>query len=54
MSILILLLSSLWPSPPIGSEVPSAIEVDDGVRYRGIEALLARFEAEAVADPQNR
>jgi hypothetical protein len=52
MSTLILLLSLLWPSPETASKAP-AVDADDEVRYRGIEALLARFEAQAAASDQN-
>jgi hypothetical protein len=50
MSTIILMLSLLWPSAP-GLDLVSDSVVDDGpIRYRGIERLLASFEAKA---PQN-
>ena len=54
MSKIVLLLSILWPPPAPGLDAvtelispPERVE-DSNLRYRGIERLLAEFEAETV------
>ena len=54
MSTIIFVVSLLWPAPgPLSTveTVTEAVEDAGPMRYRGIEQLLARFEAEAA---QNR
>jgi hypothetical protein len=61
MSTIIFVVSLLWPAPGPFSNAKAATSAVDGVvdtidedgplRYRGIERLLARFEADAA---QNR
>jgi len=45
MHVWIVLLTLIWPAPPVVN-LPGASRDDDPMRYRGIERLLAKFEAE--------
>ncbi len=47
MHVWIVLLTLILPTPPAGT-VPGMSEDDDPLRYRGIERLLAKFDAEAT------
>lgn len=49
MATWILFFQLLFPTAPtaVTAEAPTA-EADEGMRYRGIEAMFARFEAEAA------
>lgn len=48
MATWILFIHLLFPSAPAGA--PPSEDDSAGLRYRGIEAMFARFEAEATGD----
>lgn len=48
MATWILFFHLLFPSAPASAEPADAVG-PDGLRYRGLEAMFARFEAEADA-----
>ncbi len=57
MSTIIFVVSLLWPAPgPMsGLEVVAdSVNTDGPLRYRGIERLLAQFEAQSVASTSAR
>lgn len=51
MATWILFLHLLFPTAPAAGAAHTD-SVDAGLRYRGLEAMFARFDAEAEADPR--
>lgn len=50
MHIWIVLLSFLTTPAPLAESMMPGLEDDAPIRYRGIEQLLAKFDAEAEAE----
>jgi hypothetical protein len=46
MTLWIVLFSFLMPPPSLDADEGGSLKPDDPMRYRGIEKLLAKFEAE--------
>ena len=48
MATWILFFHLLFPTAPTAAAPPAGDEAKGGMRYRGIEAMFARFDAEAA------